>query len=82
MKKKIGCIYTGGTIGMVSTKSGYAPQKDYLEHALHQIRDFQNESMPQWDLIEFDPLLDSSNITVYDWNKIASVIYEKYAQYG
>lgn len=66
---------------MVSTKSGYAPQKDYLEHALHQIRDFQNESMPQWDLIEFDPLLDSSNITVYEWNKIGSVIYEKYDEY-
>lgn len=81
MKKKICFIYTGGTIGMTATKSGYVPKKNYLEQALHQIPDLQNEKMPDWDLIEFDPLLDSSNITVYEWNKIGAVIYEKYDAY-
>ena len=66
---------------MVATQNGYAPRKDYLANALKQIRDLQNDKMPQWDLIEFDPLLDSSNITVFEWNKIGSVIYEKYEEY-
>ena len=37
----------------------------------------RNEAMPEWELIELDPLLDSSNMTVVEWNLIGSLV-EKY----
>ncbi len=79
--KKVCIIYTGGTIGMVSTENGYAPEKGVLAKELAAIRDLSSDSMPAWDLIEFDPLLDSSNVTHREWNKIADIITGSYGSY-
>jgi L-asparaginase len=37
--------------------------------------------MPQWDIVDMDPLLDSSNMTVLEWNAIGEVISAHYAGY-
>jgi len=37
--------------------------------------------MPDWVIFDMDPLLDSSNITVLEWNKIGRVIADHYASY-
>ena len=37
---------------------------------------------PKWDLYEMSPLLDSSNMTVKEWNGIASVIFNEYEKYS
>ena len=37
--------------------------------------------MPAWDVVEFEPLLDSSDITVREWNQIGSAIAERYEDY-
>jgi L-asparaginase len=79
--KKICLIYTGGTIGMVPTESGYAPEKGYFLGALRNISDLTAPGMPDWDLIEYDPLLDSSNITYVQWNQIARTIRDNYDRY-
>jgi len=81
VNKKILLVYTGGTIGMVRTESGYAPRAGYLETFLRSIPALQDPSMPQWDLLELSPLLDSSNMTVLDWNRIGGIIEEHYAAY-
>ena len=62
--KKVCILYTGGTIGMVATEFGYAPKKDYFNILLNQFHQMKNPALPHWDVIEFDPLLDSSNIAV------------------
>ncbi len=72
-------IYTGGTIGMVRSERGYAPKADYFRGALDSIAELHSGDMPQWELIEMDPLLDSSNMTVREWNAIAEVIDRNYA---
>lgn len=79
MKKKILIIYTGGTIGMNKSEKGYAPQKGFLQQLLGNISALHHESMPYWELLELDPILDSSNMTVVDWNKIGNIIDEHYA---
>ncbi len=79
--KHILIIYTGGTIGMVKTPNGYAPKEGYFKSALDSIPSLSKEGMPKWDLYEMLPLLDSSNMTVNEWNKIGSLIYEKYNDY-
>ncbi len=79
--KKVLIIYTGGTIGMKRTEHGYGPAPDFLEGQLKSIPDLMREDFPRWDMYEMSPLLDSSNMTVKEWNAIAGVIYENYGQY-
>ena len=79
MKKKILIIYTGGTIGMKKTDKGYAPVSGFLGQAISAIEDMKSAGAPLWDLHEMSPLLDSSDITVKEWNKIAAVICDNYA---
>ena len=79
--KKILVIYTGGTIGMVRTDKGYAPKDGYFRGALEAIPAMHAEEMPEWELREMSPLLDSSNMTVNEWNKIAKLIADSYNDY-
>ena len=72
--KKVCILYTGGTIGMVPTECGYAPKKDYFNTLLNQIHQMTSPALPSWDVVEFDPLLDSSNIAVEEWNNIGRTI--------
>ena len=81
LRKKVCILYTGGTIGMVRTKNGFAPAHGTFEKELEAIRDLSSPDMPEWDLVEFDPLLDSSNITYRQWNQIAASIESKYDAY-
>jgi L-asparaginase len=81
MDKKICFIYTGGTIGMIGSDSGYKPQKGYLRDEMERIPDLSRKGMPKWDLIEFDPLLDSSNVSAKEWNRIGKIIAENYDSY-
>lgn len=80
-KKKILIIHTGGTIGMVRTENGFAPKAGALIEELNQIRDLNSPDMPLWDLIEFDPLLDSTNVRAEQWNAMADTIAENYDKY-
>ena len=79
--KRVCILYTGGTIGMVPTECGYAPKKDYFSVLLNEIHQLKSPSLPQWDVVEFDPLLDSSNIALDEWNAIGREIDSRYENY-
>ena len=79
--KKVLVIYTGGTIGMKKTINGYTPAAGFIGEALAAIPDMSRADFPSWELYEMSPLLDSSNMTVREWNNIAKVIYENYDSY-
>jgi L-asparaginase len=81
MNKKVLIIYTGGTIGMKKTDKGYAPVAGFLGQAISAIEDMKSERAPKWDLHEMSPLLDSSDITVKEWNKIAKIVFDNYDNY-
>ena len=81
MKKRICILYTGGTIGMVPSEKGYVPSSGAFLELLRSIPDLYWKDMPNWDVVEFDPLLDSSDITVREWNQIGSAIAERYDDY-
>ena len=72
MNKNVLIIYTGGTIGMKKTEKGYAPVSGFLGEAISAIPDMNSPSAPKWDLYEMSPLLDSSDITVKEWNTDSS----------
>lgn len=81
MKKRICILYTGGTIGMVPTRQGYAPRPGCLAGYLQAIPDLASPDAPAWQLVEMDPLLDSSNITVREWRAVGQAIYDRYDQF-
>ncbi len=81
MRKNILIIYTGGTIGMNKTASGYAPQQGFLHQLLESLPMLYDSSMPMWQLYEMQPLLDSSNMTVNEWNLIGQVINDNYDKF-
>jgi len=81
MKKRVYIIYTGGTIGMRPTSEGYAPAPGYLAEQIMAMPELTSDLMPEVDIHEYDPLLDSSNMTPDDWHKIASDIGAHYQEY-
>lgn len=80
-KKKILILNTGGTISAVKMKHGYEPAQGYISAALSLIPTFKHPELPLFTIKEYRPLLDSSNMTVADWNRIASDIAAEYANY-
>lgn len=81
MRKRVCMIYTGGTIGMARSEHGYMPREGFIRSALSRISELDLPEMPEYDLIEYTPLLDSSNISVKEWVKIARDIEERYDNY-
>ena len=41
----------------------------------------KNKDMPNWDVVEFDPLLDSANVAVEQWVNIGREIRDRYNNY-
>ena len=80
-KKKVCILYTGGTIGMVPTEFGYAPKKDYFCVLLNEIHQLNHLDLPDWEVVEFDPLLDSANVAVNEWNAIGQAIADRYKDF-
>ena len=79
--KKVLVLYTGGTIGMVTTGRGYAPRKRQFHDLLKGMPELYTEGMPKWEIHDMDPLLDSSNIAVDEWNAIGRQVAQAYDRY-
>ncbi|MCH9689483.1 MAG: asparaginase domain-containing protein, partial [Gammaproteobacteria bacterium] len=78
MNKKILILNTGGTISSMKTEAGYQPVPGHVTEALRAIPAFSHADMPAYEVHEYTPLLDSSNLTCDDWNRIASDIETHY----
>ncbi|NLP29695.1 MAG: asparaginase [Clostridiales bacterium] len=81
MSKKVCVIHTGGTIGMLDTKFGYKPKKGFIKKVLTEIKKLNLSDMPDFDVLEHDVLLDSTNMSVNEWNMIAENIVDSYDRY-
>lgn len=81
MKKRILILNTGGTISSVKADHGYEPSLGYVEKALTEISALKHPEMPEYVIKEYNPLLDSSNMTLTDWNHIATDIANAYNDY-
>lgn len=82
--RRILVIYTGGTIGMKHTSAGYKPVKGYFEKQLREILNLHADisgKLSPYDVIEYDPLIDSSNMTPKEWNKMIRTVQKHYDAY-
>ena len=79
-KAKIVLIYTGGTIGMVKDfKSGALKAFDFKE-LLNRIPEVQLLDC-EIETISFETPIDSSNMNILSWQKIANIIEENYSKF-
>lgn len=66
-------LYTGGTLGMRVGPHGLAPAPGFLTEQLRA-------RYPDVEVIEYQPLLDSSEMTPHDWNRIGQDISDRLDQ--
>lgn len=71
-------INTGGTFGMVEGPSGLAPAAG-LEARIERLLP---ELAGRFDLVDLDPLIDSSNLQPGNWQAITKLIKERAASYA
>ncbi|HEY3054339.1 MAG TPA: asparaginase [Thermoanaerobaculia bacterium] len=81
MRKRVYIAHTGGTIGMNRTRSGYGTQRGYLQQQMEIMPELRHPSIPSFTIHDYDPLLDSSNMTPADWVKIARDIDAVYREF-
>ena len=75
-------IYTGGTIGMQPGSDGsLKPCKGFLTDMIPRMDELTRPGMPHATVLEFDELLDSSDMGPDDWVKIAATIHKHYYDY-
>lgn len=80
-RKRIYIAYTGGTIGMMKSAHGYIPAPGFLAKSLQGMPEFYRPEMPEFTLCEYSPLMDSSDMTPADWQRIADDIQRNYDDY-
>lgn len=78
---RICVIYTGGTVGMVPSENGYIPDRSAFLRSLEEIPDLHAPGFPEWEVEVFQPLLDSSDMAVEEWNKIGRAIAGRYDRF-
>ena len=81
IKKRIYVAYTGGTIGMKHSSEGFVPVDGHLTHSINALPEFHRHEMPEFTINEYQPLIDSSNMTPSDWQRIADDIKVHYDDY-
>ena len=79
--KRIYVAYTGGTIGMQKSEQGYIPVPGFLSDTVRSMPEFYRAEMPEFDIHEYHPVIDSSDMTPAHWLEIAMDIREHYDDY-
>ena len=81
MRKRVYIAHTGGTIGMSLSRDGYSVERGYLSAQMRSMPELSHHSMPEYAIHEYEPLLDSSNMTPAEWVRIAHDIAAHFDQY-
>lgn len=81
--RRILVIYVGGTIGMMKNDEGsLSPKTGYLTNEMRNMHELTcNNEIAPFDIIEYETLLDSSDMNARDYLRIAHDIecnYDKY----
>lgn len=75
-RKRVSIIYTGGTLGMRQSADGYVPAPDLGALIHERMPELGDESLPDFDLMEYATPLESANATPRDWYDLAGRIRE------
>ncbi|KAK7196543.1 cytoplasmic l-asparaginase i-like protein [Novymonas esmeraldas] len=81
--RRILVLYVGGTIGMKKNAEGaLEPVAGYLTEEMHQMRELRESAeIAPFDIVEYDTLLDSSDMGAADYRRIAADLQAHYDDY-
>lgn len=79
--KKICVINTGGTLSMRPSKEGYKPCSGYLAEQMSHMEELNQSPMPSFEVIEYEQLIDSSNMTPVVWRQIADDVRDHFHRF-
>ncbi|ORC88086.1 cytoplasmic l-asparaginase i-like protein [Trypanosoma theileri] len=82
-ERRVLVLYVGGTIGMTRSASGaLSPRKGYLTQVVRNMGELQQRpEVAPFDVVEYDVLLDSSNMDGRDYVRIAADVERHYDAY-
>ncbi|WP_445767543.1 asparaginase [Rheinheimera sp.] len=80
-RKRIYVAYTGGTIGMQHSANGFVPVPGFLTDTVKRMPEFYRAEMPEFEIQEYHPVIDSSDMTPQHWQDIADDIAQQYHHY-
>lgn len=82
--RRILVIYVGGTIGMMKNDEGsLSPKAGYLTNEMRNMHELTcNNEIAPFDIIEYETLLDSSDMNAHDYLRIAHDIERNYDKYN
>eukprot|EP00729_Bicosta_minor_P011012 gene11012-26778_t len=80
-KRTVLVLYTGGTLGMEAGEDGSLVCKTGLAEMMAGMPELADAAAPNYTVLEFDPLLDSSSMTPKDWETIAATVEKHYYDY-
>jgi len=80
-RRRVCVLLTGGTMACQKQPDGsLAPSKGYLASQMATMPELTDANMPEYTLVEYDPLIDSSDMSPTDWTRIASDIEGRYVE--
>ncbi|KPI84861.1 cytoplasmic l-asparaginase i-like protein [Leptomonas seymouri] len=81
--RRILVLYVGGTIGMMKNAEGALEcVAGYLTQQMHEMRELrENDEIAPFDIIEYEELLDSSDMNAADYCRIAADLETHYDEY-
>lgn len=80
--ERICILYTGGTIGMRRGTRGYEPGPGLGELLPVALPSLLEDSVPAYEVVEYDRLIDSADAGYGDWTRIAADIAARYDRYA
>lgn len=66
---------------MKKSAQGYIPAPGFLTATVQQLPEFTRPEMPEFVINEYQPLMDSSDMSPSDWQRIADDIQHNYAKH-
>lgn len=66
---------------MKKSAQGYVPAPGFLTETVHKLPEFTRPEMPEFVINEYQPLMDSSDMSPADWQRIADDIQRNYKAY-
>ncbi len=80
MKSSVLLIYTGGTIGMIMDAGTHTLVPFDFDHLYKQVPELKRFDL-NIDIQSFETPVDSSNMAIEDWQRLATIIKENYHLY-
>ncbi len=80
-RRQLCIVYTGGTLGMRPSPRGYVPAGDIRGLLAEKLPELDGPAMPGYGIEEWEPPIDSANVTPDQWYDLARRIIDLSGRY-